>query len=77
MVCPLMASVYKAFDFKVRLGYTSGAVLQLRVHAPDRAHAWERVRQMHPRAVEALRPAKPAAAEPAVGVLSEPRQATD
>ena len=49
-----MASTYEAFEFNVRLGYSAGAVLHLRVHAPDRARAWERVRQMHPRAVEAV-----------------------
>lgn len=49
-----MASTYEAFEFNVRLGYSADAVLHLRVHAPDRARAWERVRQMHPRAVEAI-----------------------
>jgi hypothetical protein len=48
-----MKSTYEAFEFNVRLGYPGGATLHLRVHAPDRAHAWERVRQMHPRAVDA------------------------
>jgi hypothetical protein len=48
-----MKSTYEAFEFNVRLGYPGGATLRLRVHAPDRAHAWERVRQMHPRAVDA------------------------
>lgn len=48
-----MASNYEAFEFNVRLGYPGGSTLHLRVHAPDRAHAWARVQQMHPRAVEA------------------------
>ena len=48
-----MASTYEAFEFNVRLGYPGGSTLHLRVHAPDRAHAWARVQQMHPRAVEA------------------------
>ena len=48
-----MESTYEAFEFNVRLGYPGGATLHLRVHAPDRARAWERVRQMHPRAVDA------------------------
>jgi hypothetical protein len=48
-----MQSTYEAFEFNVRLGYPGGATLHLRVHAPDRARAWERVRQMHPRAVDA------------------------
>ncbi len=49
-----MASTYEAFEFDVRLGYPGGSTLHLRVHAPDRARAWERVQQMHPRAVEAM-----------------------
>jgi hypothetical protein len=49
-----MASTYEAFEFNVRVGYSTGSVIHLRVHAPDRARAWERVRQMHPRAVEAV-----------------------
>lgn len=49
-----MASTYEAFEFNVRLGYPGGSTLHLRVHAPDRARAWERIRQMHPRAVEAV-----------------------
>ncbi|MBU6194521.1 MAG: hypothetical protein EBS47_07090 [Betaproteobacteria bacterium] len=69
-----MASTYEAFEFNVRLGYSAGAVLHLRVHAPDRARAWERVRQMHPRAVEAVG-TKPEAAEPSDLAYGERRQA--
>jgi hypothetical protein len=71
-----MASTYEAFEFNVRLGYSAGTVLHLRVHAPDRARAWERVRQMHPRAVEAVGSPRPEAADSTVAVLSERRQAT-
>lgn len=71
-----MASTYEAFEFYVRLGYSAGSVIHLRVHAPDRARAWERVRQMHPRAVEAAgaRPVAQDSFEPLP--VRERRQAT-
>ncbi len=46
---------YEAFEFKVLLGSPGGAQLCVRVHAPDRESAWARVRQMHPRAIDAAR----------------------
>lgn len=48
-----MQSNYQAFEFKISLGYPGSAPLSVRVHAVDRAQAWARVRQMHPRATEA------------------------
>lgn len=51
-----MQSNYQPFEFKISLGYPGSAPLSVRVHAVDRAQAWARVRQMHPRATEA-RPA--------------------
>lgn len=70
-----MASTYEAFEFNIRLGYSAGPPLHLRVHAPDRARAWERVRQMHPRAVEAVGSPRSEAADSTVVGLSERRQA--
>ncbi len=58
-----MQSNYQPFEFKISLGYPGSAPLSVRVHAVDRAQAWARVRQMHPRATEARPEARSTAAQ--------------
>lgn len=50
-----MAAQYEVFEFQVRVGTSRGQPLRLKLHAPDRGQAWERVQQMHPNAVETRR----------------------